>query len=76
MNPFTLERTQTLPITLETAWKFFSNPANLVKINPAGNGIPYYVTAAERDLRRSDHYLLGPSVIAGCRQLDNRDYPR
>jgi len=34
MNPFTLERTQTLPITLETAWKFFSNPGNLVKITP------------------------------------------
>lgn len=34
MKPFTLERTQTLPITLETAWKFFSNPTNLVKITP------------------------------------------
>ena len=34
MIPFTLERTQVLPITLETAWKFFSNPANLVKITP------------------------------------------
>lgn len=34
MKPFTLERTQTLPITLETAWKFFSNPVNLVKITP------------------------------------------
>jgi ligand-binding SRPBCC domain-containing protein len=34
MKPFTLERTQTLPINLETAWKFFSNPANLVKITP------------------------------------------
>ncbi|GAC1447229.1 MAG: SRPBCC family protein [Desulfuromonadaceae bacterium] len=34
MKPFTLERTQILPITLETAWKFFSNPANLVKITP------------------------------------------
>lgn len=34
MKPFTLERTQTVPISLETAWKFFSNPANLVKITP------------------------------------------
>lgn len=34
MKPFTLERTQILPITLETAWKFFSNPANLAKITP------------------------------------------
>ena len=35
MKPFTLERTQTLPISLETAWKFFSNPVNLVKITPS-----------------------------------------
>ncbi len=36
MKPFTLERTQILPITLETAWEFFSNPANLAKITPSG----------------------------------------
>ena len=35
MKPFILERTQILPITLETAWRFFSNPANLVKITPS-----------------------------------------
>ncbi|MDD2851409.1 MAG: SRPBCC family protein [Desulfuromonadaceae bacterium] len=34
MRPFTIERTQILPITLKTAWDFFSNPANLVKITP------------------------------------------
>lgn len=34
MKPFTLERTQILPINLETAWEFFSNPDNLVKITP------------------------------------------
>lgn len=34
MKPFTLERTQILPVSRETAWKFFSNPANLVKITP------------------------------------------
>jgi len=34
MKPFTFERTQVLPITLETVWDFFSNPANLVKITP------------------------------------------
>ena len=34
MKPFTLERTQILPITLETAWNFFSNPANLSRITP------------------------------------------
>jgi len=34
MKPFIIERTQILPITLATAWKFFSNPANLGKITP------------------------------------------
>ncbi len=34
MKPHTIERTQVLPITLETAWDFFSNPVNLVKITP------------------------------------------
>ena len=32
MKPFTLERTQILPITPETAWEFFSDPANLAGI--------------------------------------------
>ncbi len=34
MKPFTLERTQILPISLEKAWDFFSDPGNLVKITP------------------------------------------
>ena len=34
MKPFTLERHQLLPTTLETAWNFFSDPLNLVKITP------------------------------------------
>ena len=34
MNPFTFERIQTLPIDLEEAWNFFSNPANLSRITP------------------------------------------
>lgn len=34
MKPFVLERTQILPINLEKAWFFFSDPANLVKITP------------------------------------------
>ena len=31
---YTLERTQTLPISLEQAWDFFSSPANLKEITP------------------------------------------
>lgn len=34
MKPFTLERRQTLPITLAQAWDFFSNPAGLLRITP------------------------------------------
>ena len=38
MKPFTLERTLTLPISLDEAWAFFSNPANLTKIIPPDMG--------------------------------------
>ena len=34
MKPFVLERTQKLPISIDTAWAFFSNPVNLVNITP------------------------------------------
>ena len=34
VKPFCLERTQLLPTDLETAWAFFSDPANLVRITP------------------------------------------
>jgi ligand-binding SRPBCC domain-containing protein len=34
LKPFVLERRQLLPITLDTAWSFFTNPANLVNITP------------------------------------------
>jgi len=34
MKPYTLERRQILPVSLEEAWSFFSNPVNLVKITP------------------------------------------
>lgn len=30
----TLERTQTLPVSLESAWEFFSDPGNLCRITP------------------------------------------
>ncbi|MEI6703771.1 MAG: SRPBCC family protein [Deltaproteobacteria bacterium] len=38
MKPFTLERIQTLPISIDEAWAFFSNPANLTKIIPPDMG--------------------------------------
>ncbi|MEI6208576.1 MAG: SRPBCC family protein [Desulfuromonadales bacterium] len=34
MKPFTLERTQILPVSIDKAWTFFSDPANLLKITP------------------------------------------
>jgi ligand-binding SRPBCC domain-containing protein len=34
MKLYQLKTTQKLPISLEIAWKFFSNPANLSKITP------------------------------------------
>ncbi|MFT3909373.1 MAG: SRPBCC family protein [Ferruginibacter sp.] len=35
---YNLQRTQIIPTTLETAWAFFSNPANLQAITPTGMG--------------------------------------
>jgi ligand-binding SRPBCC domain-containing protein len=34
MKLYQLKTSQILPISLETAWKFFSNPVNLSKITP------------------------------------------
>ena len=34
MKIYQLHRTQTLPITIEAAWTFFSNPHNLATITP------------------------------------------
>jgi ligand-binding SRPBCC domain-containing protein len=34
MKPFAFERIQILPVTIDEAWGFFSDPANLVKITP------------------------------------------
>ncbi len=34
MRLFRFERTQILPVTLDEAWSFFSDPRNLVKITP------------------------------------------
>src|SRR5215217_4372191 len=34
MKIYSLKRTQTLPISIEQAWEFFSSPANLARITP------------------------------------------
>jgi ligand-binding SRPBCC domain-containing protein len=36
MKPFEFERIQVLPISIDTAWDFFSNPGNLARITPPG----------------------------------------
>lgn len=38
MAVYTLKRTQRLPISLDTAWEFFSSPANLKEITPSYMG--------------------------------------
>ena len=50
MSVYTLKRVQRLPISLEAAWNFFSNPENLKVITPAQMGFlvtsdPEYSTA-------------------------------
>ena len=39
MSIYILNKTQKLPITLEEAWSFFSNPANLKTITPPSLGL-------------------------------------
>ena len=39
MKIYILNKTQTLPINLETCWDFFSNPANLELITPTEFGL-------------------------------------
>ena len=34
MKPFTLERSQILPVSQDEAWRFFTDPANLGRITP------------------------------------------
>ncbi len=34
MAAYSFKRVQNIPVTLETAWDFFSNPANLAQITP------------------------------------------
>jgi ligand-binding SRPBCC domain-containing protein len=43
----TLERTQTLPTDLQTAWAFFSDPRNLPKITPPSLGFSVLSTLPE-----------------------------
>jgi ligand-binding SRPBCC domain-containing protein len=38
MATYSLKTVQRIPITLDKAWEFFSNPANLQKITPSGMG--------------------------------------
>ena len=45
-----LSRTQRLPISLETAWAFFSSPKNLSKITPEGMG--FTITTDLADLEK------------------------
>lgn len=38
MAVYSLKRVQKIPVPLDTAWTFFSNPANLQSITPPGMG--------------------------------------
>jgi len=43
MKPFVLERSQTLPTTIDKAWNFFSDPSNLTRITPTG--MDFHITS-------------------------------
>ena len=49
MKIYNLKRVQTLPISLQEAWEFFSTPRNLSKITPAHMGFTIlYVSGGEK----------------------------
>ena len=74
MKPFAFERIQTLPITIDAAWDFFSDPANLTRITPPGmklhitsppqttTSAPQAVTYAGQIITYTLRPLLGISV--------------
>ena len=49
MQARSLRRVQVLPITLERAWDFFSDPGNLATITPDGMG--FHILSKERPVR-------------------------
>jgi ligand-binding SRPBCC domain-containing protein len=49
MRARSLKRIQVLPITLEKAWDFFSDPGNLATITPEGMG--FHILSSERPKR-------------------------
>ena len=67
MNPFTLERIQTLPVGIEQAWDFFSDPGNLARITPPSmrfriTSPPQSATYAGQILTYTVRPLLGISM--------------
>lgn len=55
---YTLELKQELPVSIEEAWEFFSNPANLAKITPGHMG--FRITSG-------DHATMYPGQIISYR---------
>ncbi len=67
MIPFSFERSQVLPITLEQAWDFFSNPLNLAKITPPEmkfrvTSLPVETTYAGQIITYTVRPLMGVTV--------------
>jgi len=49
MQSHTLKRVQFIPVSLERAWDFFSNPGNLAAITPSGMG--FHILSAHKPER-------------------------
>lgn len=67
MRPFCFERSQILSTDLETAWAFFSDPANLVRITPPDMDFritspPAHVTYAGQIITYTVRPLFGIAV--------------
>ena len=74
MKLYQLKTSQILPISLETAWKFFSNPANLSKITPPWLNFKVRTKLPDKNVSWNDHNLFCSSDAKHSTNLGNRNY--
>ena len=66
MKIYTLHKTQKLPITLDTAWEFLCNPANLSKLTPPAMHMTI-VSGADRSMYAGQVLQYSVTPVAGIK---------
>lgn len=64
MKIYTLHQTQKLPISLETAWEFLCNPANLSKLTPSEMNMKI-ISGADRPMYAGQVLQYSVTPLAG-----------